>query len=311
MIRQLIAIVVVLIICSCEGKETRVQSFLVKGNEELRKGDEQKALYYYNEALKLDSCFADALSNIAKVDFDAGRYNDAIENYNKALECKPDRMDIRIYRASGYYESGQYYKALEDIDHVIKMEPDSGDSYFLRGLVLTKLSKHEEAVTAFETALARGYKHELDVRVNVSNEKIALRKLDEARTELEACLKLDDKQSVIYNALALIDIEENKFDEAMKEVDKAIELDPKHAYFINNRGFIEIQLGKLDDAEKDINESITMDPYNSWAYRNKGLLELKKKNYSEAERLLKKAKEMDPKTERIDEYLAMIPKKTK
>jgi tetratricopeptide (TPR) repeat protein len=307
----IIAIVVVLLISGCDDKESRQQAFLLRGNEELSKGDDDKALYYYNEALQLDSCFADALSNIGKVEFDAHRYSEAIASYSKALECKPDRLDIRMYRAGGYCESREYYKALEDVDFVIRMAPDSAPAYFLRGIVLTDLAKYEESIKAFENALARGYKKELDCRINIATSKVSLKRFDEAKSELEACLKIDDKQPSVYNSLALIDVEKNELNDALKQINKAIELDPKHAYFINNRGFIEIQLGKLSDAEKDINESITMDPYNSWAYRNKGLLELKKNNYSEAERLLRKAKEMDPRTERVDEYLAMIPKNSK
>lgn len=308
---NIVAIVVVLVICGCESREARVQSFLLKGNEELRKRDENKALYYYNEAVKLDSCFADALSNAGTVHHGAHRFDEAIKEYSRAITCQPGRLDIRIYRANSYYESGEYFSALNDIDYVIKEAPDSARAYFVRGLVLTKLSRYEESVKAFENALAHGYKGELDCRINIATSKVSLKKFDEAKAELEACLKLDDKQPFIYNSLALVDVEKNDLNEALRQVNKAIELDPKHAYFINNRGFIELQLGKLDEAEQDINQSITMDPYNSWAYRNKGILELKKKNFGEAERLLNKAKQMDPNTERVDEYLAMIPKKNK
>jgi Flp pilus assembly protein TadD len=138
-----------------------------------------------------------------------------------------------------------------------------------------------------------------------------MKRYDEAKVELEACIKLNDKEPNIYNSLALIAIEKKDLDEALRQVNKAIELSPEQPYFINNRGFIYIGLNRLNDAEADINRSITIDPYNAWAYRNKGLLSIKKKDYVNAERLLLKAKDMDANVENVDEYLSQIPKKGK
>jgi tetratricopeptide (TPR) repeat protein len=112
MLRYISAIVVVILIWGCESKESRLQSFLLKGNEEVRKGDNEKALYYYTEALKLDSCFLDALNNIGTVHHKAQRYGQAIENYSTALNCNPEFFQARLYRANIYYESCEYRIAL-------------------------------------------------------------------------------------------------------------------------------------------------------------------------------------------------------
>ncbi|MEJ0029692.1 MAG: tetratricopeptide repeat protein [Bacteroidota bacterium] len=309
MVKHLLAIVVVMLIWGCETRQSRLESFLLKGNEEVINGNKEKGLYYFNEALKLDSCFADALSRSALLYVDAHMYADGIKNFSKAIECEPGRLSLWNGRAFSYYQSGDYYNSLNDADQAIKLAPDSAMAYFARGMALSKLAKHEDAIAAFGQALQHGFPSELECRINIATSKISLKKLDEAKAELDACLKIDDKHPLIYNSLALIDVEKNEFNAALMEVNKAIELDSRHPYFINNRGFIEIQLGKLEEAEEDINQSIVMDPSNSWAYRNKGLLELKKKNFDEAERLLKKAKGMDPNTERVDEYLSQIPKK--
>lgn len=304
-----IIVIVTVFLAACDSKETRLQSFLLKGNTSLNEGDTDKALYYYNEALKIDGCFADALNNAGTISHNVGHYEEAIVQYSKAIECNPAFVDAWFNRANSYYESGVYFSALSDIDHIVKTKPDTAAVHFLKGLVLTKQRDYPGALEAFQRALELGPVDESACRVNLASVKIFMKKYDEAKLELEACIKLNANEPNIYNSLALIAIEKKEFNEALKQVNKALELSPKQAYFINNRGFIYIQLDKLAEAEQDINESISLDPYNAWAYRNKGLLYLNKKEYEIAERLLTKSKEMDPNVEKVDEYLSQIPKK--
>jgi len=309
MTKHLIAIVVVLTLFGCEDKDTRLQSFLLKGNEEINKGDTEKALYYYSEAVKLDSCFVDALNNAGTIHHKAQRFKEAIVSYSRAIECKPDYSQAWFNRANSYYESGEYYNALKDIDHLTAATPDSSLVYFLKGLVLVKLADYSKSVDAFEEALKLGYPKEIECRINIATSKVFMKEYDAAKLELEACLKIDEKLPQAYNSLSLIAIEQKDFKEAIRQANKGLNLAPREPYLLNNRGFAYVELGSLEEAQRDINESIILDPYNSWAYRNKGILELKKKNFNEAERLLRKAKEMDPNTERVDEYLAMISKR--
>src|SRR5688572_19401905 len=103
MVKRIIAIVVVLSVLSCESKESRLQSFLLKGNTSFKEGDEERALYYYNEALKIDPCFVDAFTNLGTVHHNAGRYDEAIGSYTKAIECQPAYFNARMNRANSYY----------------------------------------------------------------------------------------------------------------------------------------------------------------------------------------------------------------
>jgi tetratricopeptide (TPR) repeat protein len=307
--RKITILFIVALICQgCGSRESRLQSFLLKGNTSLAENDPDKALYYYNEALKVDPCFVDALNNAGTISHNEGHYDEAIVFYTKAIECNPVFIDAWFNRANSYYESGEYYSALADIDRISETKPDTSALFFLKGLVLTKQKSYPAALAAFQKALQLGPADESACRVNLASVKIFMKEFDEAKTELEACIKLNSKEPNIYNSLALIAIEKEDFKEALKQVNKAIELSPRQPYFINNRGFIYIHLDRFAEAEKDIDESITIDPYNAWAYRNKGVLYLEKKDYETARRLLTKAKDMDGDIEKVDDYLSQIPK---
>lgn len=304
--KYLIAIVVGVVAWGCESKESRLQGFLLKGNASLDEGDQEKALYYYREALKMDSCFVDALNNAGTVHHKARRYNEAIASYTQALTCKPGYFSGRLNRANSYYESGEYHSSLSDVEKLIQQNPDSSQVHFLSGLVLVKMANYPAAVSAFESALSHGYPEPFEARVNIASAKVFMKKYAEAKIELDEALRINDKQPQVYNSLALIAIGEKDYDEALKQADKGLAISPNEPYVLNNRGFALIQLGRLDEAEKNINESISIDPYNAWAYRNKGILSLRKKDYLNAERLLKRAKEMDPNVEDVDTYLAEL-----
>ncbi|MFN4956260.1 MAG: tetratricopeptide repeat protein, partial [Cyclobacteriaceae bacterium] len=80
-------ILVMFVFVSCDSRETKVQRFLLKGNLALEQSDTDRALYYYQQALALDACFADALNNIGTLHYRAGDKAKAMESYTKALEC--------------------------------------------------------------------------------------------------------------------------------------------------------------------------------------------------------------------------------
>src|SRR5688500_6557260 len=59
-----------LIFSGCgDNAETRLQRFLLKGNEQMKKGNDAQAMGYYNAALELDSCFADSWNNLGTLYF--------------------------------------------------------------------------------------------------------------------------------------------------------------------------------------------------------------------------------------------------
>ena len=98
-------IFIVTIATSCENKETQIQRFLLQGNEALKAQDYQSAEYYFQQAITLEPCFADALNNLGVLNFEQNHFDKALEYYNKTLECKATFLPAYFNRANAYYES--------------------------------------------------------------------------------------------------------------------------------------------------------------------------------------------------------------
>ncbi|MFM7856350.1 MAG: tetratricopeptide repeat protein, partial [Flammeovirgaceae bacterium] len=77
-----------IVMLGCESKETRLQQFLLKGNLAAKEFNYNQAAYYYEEAIKLDGCYADAHNNLGTINFQQKKWEQALANYNRAIECK-------------------------------------------------------------------------------------------------------------------------------------------------------------------------------------------------------------------------------
>lgn len=299
----------VLAACS-ESRETRLQRYLAQGNDMVKKLNSEQAERYFKEALKLDSCFADAWNNLGTLYFSQRKYELALAQYDHAVACRPAYVDSYFNRANARYELKEYYAALEDAEAIRKMKPDTSAVYFLEGLVFTKLRTFDKAVSSFEAAQLRDAKNG-EILVNLGTVRYYQRDFEGARRDLSKAIALsvgqsfEDKVSLgnAYNALAMIDVEEGDLAGARQHVEKALAYVPDDAYFLNNRGYLSLLEGDFETAREDINKSITTDPYNGWAYRNKGLLFFKLNHYDDAIRLLLHAESMDPFIDKLYGYL--------
>lgn len=146
-------------------------------------GNLKDALSEYQSVDRNSEFGATALANSAAIEFALGNTDEALRSIDCATAICPDdsslleeraaillgrdpRMSIDLLEplglelsargkqilASGYYKIGDYAKALSTLDSVPRTVSYSHD--FNRGLVLIRLRRVEDAISAFESALA-------------------------------------------------------------------------------------------------------------------------------------------------------------
>ena len=77
-----------------------------RGLSYLEKCQYDKALLYFNKALKMNPADAYAYWNRGRVYGEQGQYNHAISDYAKALEINPTYGNAYFYRGLAYHASG-------------------------------------------------------------------------------------------------------------------------------------------------------------------------------------------------------------
>lgn len=87
------------------------------------KGEVDKAIADYSEALRLKPDFPQALNNRGFIYFGKGDLDKAIADYDEAIRLKPDYSRPYHNRADAYRKKGDVDKAIADYTEVLRLEP--------------------------------------------------------------------------------------------------------------------------------------------------------------------------------------------
>lgn len=275
-----------------DSRENKLQRFLIQGNDMATKRSYREAKRYYNEALKMDSCFVDAWNNLGTVYYKEGHFPEALDAYTNALQCDPRMRQALLNRSNTFYELSKYKEALADIDAFSSLGSDTLVTHLSRGLIFTRMNDLDRAITSFKRALEFNSIH-AETLVNLATVFYYQKNYDSAKLYLREALQSDPQEANAHNVYALLELDLGNENAALLHANHALSLKKDDPYFLNNRGWIFIKMNKLEDALKDIDKSIGEDPYNAWAYRNKGVYYLKMNEPESALRLLTRAEQMD------------------
>ncbi|RJR23720.1 MAG: DUF898 family protein [Desulfobacteraceae bacterium] len=129
---------------SLELRLGRIESFLLKnpaspdgfysrGWVHQMKGDLDKALSDYNQALRLNPVFVDAFFNRGVIYVQTGKYELAVEDFSSALKHEKGSADAFSNRGSVYFQQGKFELAIQDYTSALKIVSDDPDILYNRG----------------------------------------------------------------------------------------------------------------------------------------------------------------------------------
>jgi tetratricopeptide (TPR) repeat protein len=120
------------------GRESPRQlatAFNNRGFAHKLKGEYDRALQDYNQAIRLNHNNANAYNNRGMIYKIRGEYDRAIEDYSEAIWLSNNDYPAAFFnRAKSYFAKGQYDRALADFDMVLRFNPRNPDGLYGRGL---------------------------------------------------------------------------------------------------------------------------------------------------------------------------------
>ena len=129
------------------------------GLRHLNRGNYQKALDFYNEAIGIYNKDPGAYYNRGLANQELGNHLDAVDDFKKSMT-----MDGKMYKANTHYNIGWSYSELEDYDNAlihfnkaIEIKPKEGYFYANKGDTLLELGKEEEACSNYLKSFELGY----------------------------------------------------------------------------------------------------------------------------------------------------------
>jgi len=116
-------------------------------------GDYDKALSYFEDAIKKKPDYPEAYLCIAYCDGQLGRYDEAIEACKQAIRIKPDYAFAHCCLGSVYEDLGRYDDAIEAYKQAIQIDPDDLYSHCCLGNVYAELGRYNDAIEAYKQAI--------------------------------------------------------------------------------------------------------------------------------------------------------------
>lgn len=242
-------------------------------------GRNEEAVYCYDRALDIAPTLADALHNRALALADLGRLEDAIESYDRALAAAPDLASALIGKGLVLSRLDRQAEALDCFDLALAVVPDSAEAkalradvlemlresrskaevHFLRGDTFRLLERWQEAVAAYDAALA--LRPEFAEAWN--NRGKALDGMHEPFDALASYgrasqLRPEWADPHINCCGTLRSL--GRGEEALAAADRAVALDPQSPAAFNGRGNALLSLGRPDDAIDCFDRAIALRP---------------------------------------------------
>lgn len=234
--------------------DQRAESYRRSGLHDDANAYDNDALEYYKDAMNAEPAIPDAFFNAGFFYLKQHDYHEAkgaFETY-LALTCdaKDEDMDENAqYRQERAQEivnkisnenmddaafaqayrlisTGKEEEGLDKIRKFIMNNQKVWNAWFLLGWGLRKLRRYEDAMNAFNQAIAYG----------------------------------GDQNSDTYNELAICYMELNNIPEAKKSLMKALSISPEDTKIISNLGFLNLKEGNKQEAQKYFTAVLEFDP---------------------------------------------------
>lgn len=149
----LLVVTVPLLLAACDSIEERVTGYYEAGLALLEKGEPDKAVLEFRNALKLDDKHAFSYFELGKIFEARGELKPAFSQYAKAAEYDPSLVEVRIKLARFYLLASERDKAKAEVSTVLQQDPNNADAMAVNAQISINDGDFPAARSALDRAL--------------------------------------------------------------------------------------------------------------------------------------------------------------
>jgi lipoprotein NlpI len=128
-------------------------AFNYRGNAYYWKGDYDHAIRDYDQAIRLNPNYANAMDGLGLAYKFKGDFDHSIQIYDQAVRLSPTSTWVFSGRGATYFAKGDYDRAIEDFSQAIRLDPRNSQAFCGRGLAQFCLGNFALAQPDFTEAL--------------------------------------------------------------------------------------------------------------------------------------------------------------
>ena len=144
------------------------QALIYRGSTLLLKGQHDRAIEDFNEAIRLHPANAFGFASPGAAYAHKSQFDRAIEDLDEAIRLKAGYANFFGIRGMAYTEKGRHHRTIEDFNEAIRLDPAYAEAFMRRGFLNEKLGQRDSMLKDFESAYSLG-----------NRDPILLRKLKE------------------------------------------------------------------------------------------------------------------------------------
>ena len=268
-------------------------AWLMKGDLSRILADREGALAAYQKVLELSPDNISARQNIASIQIDGGKFDEARKQIAQMRKTVPNSPMIHYMEGLIAFRQHNYPAARDAVLQVLKVAPDHMPSMLLAGAVEFALGSHGQAQSYLERVVNRAPDNLYARRLMVAS----LAKSGQAQRALEVLqpgLNQFPEDGVLMALAGEVYLQNNEFAKAAQFFEKAAKLDPKSAGARTGLGLSRLAAGETDHALADLESASQLD---SDKYQADILLvtsHLRQANYDEALKAMQTLEKKQP-----------------
>lgn len=194
----------------------------------------------------------------------SGKTDEAKEAYEAALAVNANSGDALMGLARLSAVRGERDAAVLYVDQAVAKDPKNPEVFIMQGAMLRAMNKPDEALAAYDKALALRPDHR-GAHIEKAYIEIGRGKFEAARKEVEAAEKNAPGSLLVVYSRALLEFSQGKYAVAKESLQKILKVAPEHQPSILLAGASDLHLGNIQQSEQHLRKYLESNPTNVYA----------------------------------------------
>jgi len=222
-----------------------------------------------------------------------GGLSGAANSFDQALKLEPEFPEALLGQARLALAARKMDKASQLVDHVLAMAPKNTDAWLLRGDLYDLQGNNERAAAAYGEAV-QIRPDNISAHIRRASVLTSLNNFDAAQAEINAARKVARGDPIVDYGQALLLFRTGKSGPALEAIQRVLRVAPDHLPSVVLAGLLQYSRGSPEQAERNMRRFLDHSPNSIYARKLLAFIQIKSNQNERALQTLQPALKQAP-----------------